>query len=143
MSATQFSLCFSYIFILIDCKRFQKHPSLVLFIFLSIRLSFFFCDNFRLLIQSFCIVNNLFFRAPVDNRISCRSDGIPLIKQRRYLQRAVRQSRAHPTRQFSENICSENDLRSSIFGTFVVKVFRLPVSPRIFEHLKNGIIAYF
>ena len=123
MSATQFSLCFSYIFILIDCKRFQKHPSLVLFIFLSIRLSFFFCDNFRLLIQSFCIVNNLFFRAPVDNRISCHSDGIPLIKQRRYLQRAVRQSQAHPTRQFSENICSENDLRSSIFGTFVVKVF--------------------
>ena len=24
-------------------------------------------------------------------------------------------------RQFSENICSEDDLRSSIFGTFVVK----------------------
>ena len=45
-------------------------------------------------------------------------------------------------RQFSENICSEDDFRSRIFGTFVVK-FCLPASPRIFEHLKNGIIAYF
>ena len=26
-------------------------------------------------------------------------------------------------RQFSENICSEDDLRSRIFGTFVVKFF--------------------
>ena len=26
-------------------------------------------------------------------------------------------------RQFSENICSEDDLRSRIFGTVVVKVF--------------------
>ena len=32
-------------------------------------------------------------------------------------------------------ICSEDDLRSRIFGTFVV--------PRIFEHLKNGIIVHF
>ena len=32
-------------------------------------------------------------------------------------------------RQFSENICSEDDLRSA--------------SPRIFEHPKNGIIAHF
>ena len=31
-------------------------------------------------------------------------------------------------RQFSENICSEDDLRSRIFGTFVVKFLaRLPL----------------
>ena len=48
----------------------------------------------------------------------------------------------HPT--FSENICSEDDLRSSIFGTLVVKFLAcLPASPRIFEHLKNGVIAHF
>ena len=46
-------------------------------------------------------------------------------------------------RQFSENICSEDDLRSRIFGTFVVKISCLPASPTIFEHLKNGIIAHF
>ena len=45
-------------------------------------------------------------------------------------------------RQFLENICSEDDLRSRIFGTFVVK-FLACLSPSIFEHLKNGIIAYF
>ena len=45
-------------------------------------------------------------------------------------------------RQFSENICSEDDLRSRIFGTFIV-ILCLPASPRIFEHLKNGIIAHF
>ena len=41
--------------------------------------------------------------------------------------------------QFLENICSEDDLSSKIFGTFVVK-FLACLSPRIFEHLKNGII---
>ena len=46
-------------------------------------------------------------------------------------------------RQFSENMCSEDDLRSRIFGTFVVKFFCLSASPRIFEHLKNGIFAHF
>ena len=41
-------------------------------------------------------------------------------------------------------ICSEDDLRTRIFETFVVKFLAcLPASPRIFEHLKNGIIAYF
>ena len=30
-------------------------------------------------------------------------------------------------RQFSENICSEDNLRSRIFGTFVVKFLGLPV----------------
>ena len=29
-------------------------------------------------------------------------------------------------RQFSENICSEDDLRSRIFGTFVVKFLACP-----------------
>jgi len=46
-------------------------------------------------------------------------------------------------RQFSENICSEDDLTSRIFGTFVVKFIACLVSPRIFEHPKNGIIAHF
>ena len=46
--------------------------------------------------------------------------------------------------QFLENSCSEDDLRSRIFGTFVVKFLAcLPASPRIFEHLKDGIIAHF
>ena len=43
-------------------------------------------------------------------------------------------------RQFSENICSEDDLRSRIF-LFFWKISCLPASPRIFEHIKNGIIA--
>ena len=37
-------------------------------------------------------------------------------------------------------ICSEDDLRSRIFGTFIAC---LPAPPRIFEHLKNSIIAHF
>ena len=41
-------------------------------------------------------------------------------------------------RQFSENICSEDDLRSRIFGIVVVKISCLPSPPRIFEHLKHG-----
>ena len=45
-----------------------------------------------------------------------------------------------PNDNFWENICSEDDLRFRIFGTFVVKF--LP-SPRIFEHLQNGIVAHF
>ena len=46
--------------------------------------------------------------------------------------------------QFSENICSEEDLRSRIFGTlFCCKLSCLPASPKIFERLKNGIIAPF
>ena len=68
----------------------------------------------------------------------------------------------HPTSIFG-NICSEDDLRSRIFGTFFVKFIAcLPllgrrkllvarekkppvprVSPRIFEHLKIAIIAHF
>ena len=40
-------------------------------------------------------------------------------------------------RQFSENICSEDDSRSKIFGAFA------SASPRIFQLLKNGIIAHF
>ena len=46
-------------------------------------------------------------------------------------------------RQFSENICSEDDLRSRIFGTFVAKISCVAACPRIFEHLKNGVIAHF
>ena len=46
-------------------------------------------------------------------------------------------------RQFSEYICSEDDLRSRIFGTFFCKISCLPASPRIFEHLKYGIIGHF
>ena len=36
-------------------------------------------------------------------------------------------------RQFLENICSEDDLRSRIFGIIVVKFLCLPASPRIFD----------
>ena len=47
-------------------------------------------------------------------------------------------------RQFSENICSKDDLRSRILGTFVVsRISCLPAYPRMFKHLKNGIIANF
>ena len=46
-------------------------------------------------------------------------------------------------RQFLENICSEDDLRSRILGTFVVKFLaRLPLLG-FFEPLKNAIIAHF
>ena len=46
--------------------------------------------------------------------------------------------------QFSENICSEDDLKYRIFGTFVEKFLAcLPASPMIFEHIKNGIVAHF
>ena len=39
-------------------------------------------------------------------------------------------------RQFSENICSEDDMRARIFGTFVVKFLAcLPLLGMIFEHL--------
>ena len=47
-------------------------------------------------------------------------------------------------RQFSENICSEDDLRSRILGTFVeIFLACLPQSPRIFENLKTTVIAHF
>ena len=46
-------------------------------------------------------------------------------------------------RQFSENICSEDDLRSRIFGTFVKKFLACLPPARIFVHLKNGISAHF
>ena len=46
-------------------------------------------------------------------------------------------------RQFSENICSEDDLRSRIFWNISFKISCLPAPPRIFEHLKNGKIAHF
>ena len=35
------------------------------------------------------------------------------------------------------------DLRSRIFGSFVGKISCLRASPRLFEHLKNSIIADF
>ena len=46
-------------------------------------------------------------------------------------------------RQLSENICSEDDLRSRIFKTFFCKIPRFPACPRIVEHLKHDIIAHF
>ena len=48
-----------------------------------------------------------------------------------------------PNDNFRENICSEDDLRSKIFGTFVVKFLACLPLRRIFEHLKNGLIAHF
>ena len=47
-----------------------------------------------------------------------------------------------PNDNFRKNICSEGYFRSRIFETFVLR-FLASASPRIFEHLKNGIIAYF
>ena len=41
-------------------------------------------------------------------------------------------------RQFSENICSEDDLSRNI----CCKISCLPASPRIFERLRNGIIVH-
>ena len=46
-------------------------------------------------------------------------------------------------RQFLENICSEDDLRTRIFGTVVAKFLCLPASPEIFVPPKNGITAHF
>ena len=46
-------------------------------------------------------------------------------------------------RQFSENICSEYDLRSRIFRNICCKTVCLPASPRIFEHLNTTILAHF
>ena len=46
-------------------------------------------------------------------------------------------------RQFLENICSEDGLRSRNFRNICCKISCFPASPRIFEHLKNGIIAHF
>ena len=40
-------------------------------------------------------------------------------------------------RQISENICSEDDLRSRIFGTFCCKISCFPASYSIFEHRKK------
>ena len=41
-------------------------------------------------------------------------------------------------------ICSEDDLRSRILRSFVVEFLAcLPACPRIFEHVKDGIIAHF
>ena len=48
-----------------------------------------------------------------------------------------------PNDNFRKNICSEDDLRSRIFETFFCKISCLSASPRIFEHVKNGMIAYF
>ena len=46
-------------------------------------------------------------------------------------------------RQLSENICSEDDLRSSIFGTFVIKF--LACRPLGFSNIQkmHGVIAHF
>ena len=55
----------------------------------------------------------------------------------------VHTHQGHPTSIF-ENICSEDDLRSRIFGTFVVKFFAGPLLPGFSNILKNGtIIARF
>ena len=46
-------------------------------------------------------------------------------------------------RQFSENICSEDDLRSRIFGTFFVKFLACLPLLGFSRHLQNGIITHF
>ena len=44
---------------------------------------------------------------------------------------------------FGKYLCSEDDLTSRIFGTFVVKFLSCLPLPGFFEPLKNGIIAHF
>ena len=46
-------------------------------------------------------------------------------------------------RQFSENICSEDDLRSRIFGTVVAKFLACLPLLGFSNPPKNGIIAHF
>ena len=46
-------------------------------------------------------------------------------------------------RQFLENMCSEDDLRSRIFGTFVVKFLACPPPQGFSNPPKNDIIAHF
>ena len=46
-------------------------------------------------------------------------------------------------RQLLENICSEDDLRSRIFGTFVVKFLACLPLLGFSNPPKNGIIAHF
>ena len=53
------------------------------------------------------------------------------------------QNKRGTQRQFSENICSEDDLRSRIFGRFVVKFLACLPLLRFSNSLKNGIIAHF
>ena len=48
-----------------------------------------------------------------------------------------------PNDNFRKNICSEDDLRSRIFRTFVVKFLACLLLLGFFEHLKNGIISHF
>ena len=48
-----------------------------------------------------------------------------------------------PKDNFRKIICSEDNLRSRIFGSFSEKISCLPASPRIFELQKNRIIAHF
>ena len=48
-----------------------------------------------------------------------------------------------PNGNFQENICSEDDLRTRNFRNICCKISCLPASPRIFEHLQNGIITLF
>ena len=48
-----------------------------------------------------------------------------------------------PNDNFGKNICSEDDFRSRIFGTFVVKFLACLPLLGFSNNKKNGIIAYF
>ena len=59
-------------------------------------------------------VNNKMEESNLINEHALNREPVPLISERRICDRGTQ-------RQFSENICSEDDLRSRIFGTFFVK----------------------
>ena len=56
---------------------------------------------------------------------------------------SIEQKHRGTQRQFSENICSEDEWRSRIFGTFVVKFLGCLPLLGFSNRLKNGIIAHF
>ena len=49
-----------------------------------------FCNNLRMLLYPFCIVNNLFFRAPIDNRVCLDTDGFSQNKIKVFINLFVR-----------------------------------------------------
>ena len=115
----------------------QKNPHHSLFQFLSyqviaIVLTSLCTGNFTRVHgkQSFSLENGTMLQT-----LFCQ--GHPTRRQFKPLKHSIQ---GHPTAFFGKIVCSEDDLRSRIFGAFVVKF--LP-SPRIFEHLQNGIIAHF
>ena len=65
-------------------------------------------------------------------------------KESLYIRKEFNSPRTQGTqRQFSENISSKHGFEIYNFRNIYCQSFCLPASPRIFEHLKNGIIGHF